>query len=80
MAGIEISLFQAPPNAPASIDDFTTSVLSAAACYPSLVGELLRHDAFIVACYSDHPLIQMLREGTLKRGLACFTYFVRLSH
>lgn len=63
-----MSLFQAPSNAPPSIDDFTTSVLSAAACYPLLLSELSKHDAFLVACYSDHPLTRMLRNGKLRRS------------
>lgn len=66
-ASVELSLFQAPPQAPPSIDDFTTSVISAAACYPLVVHQLSKYDAFIVACYSDHPLTRMLREGTLQK-------------
>lgn len=64
---IEISILQAPAHAPKSIDDFVTSVLSAAACFKTLQSLKLvdKHDGFIIACYSDHPLIQMLREGEL---------------
>lgn len=48
--------------APAEIDSFTTSITSAAACLPLLLPMLDDHDAFLVACFSDHPLVHMLRE------------------
>lgn len=48
--------------APSQIDSFTTSITSAAACLPHLIPMLDAHDAFLVACYSDHPLVHMLRE------------------
>lgn len=58
-----ISFFQGPATAPTSIDNFTDSVLSAAACWSSLQGWIEKADGFVVACYSDHPLVQMLRDG-----------------
>lgn len=52
----------APLYAPAQIDSYTTGITSAAACLPLLLPMLDAHDAFLVACYSDHPLVHMLRE------------------
>lgn len=62
-----ISLCNYAPNptdlaAPAMIDNSSTSILSAAACLPYLKPLLDTHDAFLVACFSDHPLVNMLRE------------------
>lgn len=62
---VQITMFQAPANAPKTIDNFVTSVLSAAACFPILHDQVAAYDGFIVACYSDHPLVHMLREGDL---------------
>lgn len=58
-----------PPTAPESIQDVPGSIISAAETYRSLVdaspqGELALHSAsaFLVACFSDHPLVGMLRQ------------------
>lgn len=50
--------------APAQIDSYTTGITSAAACLPLILPIIANHDAFLVACYSDHPLVHMLREHT----------------
>lgn len=64
----DISIYKYTPNpsdltAPAMIDNSTTSVISAAACLAQLQPLLERHDAFLVACFSDHPLVNLLREA-----------------
>lgn len=48
--------------APPQIDSYSTSVMSAAACLPFVKPIIKDHDAFLVACFSDHPLVGMLRE------------------
>ena len=56
----------APETAPPSINDAVTSVESAMICYDH-VTKLYQNNIFsgiIVACFSMHPLIQMLREWT----------------
>lgn len=63
--------FTAPPTAPSAIEGRADAVLSAADCFRALhplvvqdgsQGGPPRFDAFLVACFSAHPLIPMLRE------------------
>lgn len=64
-----------PEQAPPSVDDYTTSVASAAHTFDSLVPRLGRTeqvDAYLVACFSDHPLVEVLREYTTKPVLGIF--------
>ncbi|KAF7320223.1 Transcriptional factor [Mycena kentingensis (nom. inval.)] len=63
-----LSFYTAPKDAPSAINDTTTGVLSAAACYTDLMAQGLidQHDGFVVSCFSDHPLVGMLREATRK--------------
>lgn len=56
--------FYTAPSGPPSINDYSTGALSAAACLPSLLPMLENHDAFVVACFSDHSLVNILREHT----------------
>ena len=58
-----------PPSAPASIQDVPGSIISAAETYRSLLSsspsaDLAQHPAsgFLIACFSDHPLVGMLRQ------------------
>ncbi|KAF8150607.1 Asp/Glu/hydantoin racemase [Crassisporium funariophilum] len=66
--GATLEFYTPPNNAPPSINDITTGVLSGAACYADLVDKNLidKHDGFLVCCFSDHPLTHMLRENTNK--------------
>jgi Asp/Glu/hydantoin racemase len=68
--GVSLSFFTAPPDGPPSINDVVTSILSAAASFRGLADPerslIDKHDAFLVSCFSDHPLIHMLREVTSK--------------
>ncbi|KAJ7071256.1 Asp/Glu/hydantoin racemase [Mycena amicta] len=66
--GTSLSFYTAPSDAPPSIDDATTGTLSAASCFKDIVdkGLIDRYDGFVVSCFSDHPLIAMLREHTAK--------------
>lgn len=68
--------FTAPPTAPTAIEGRADAVLSAADCFRALRPLILgddaagtgpappppRFDAFLVACFSAHPLVPMLRE------------------
>lgn len=66
-------------RSPPSVDDSTTSVLSAAHTFEDLLPLITEnkdagrtHDAYLVACFSDHPLVEMLREHTSKPVLGIF--------
>ncbi|EJF60737.1 hypothetical protein DICSQDRAFT_147718 [Dichomitus squalens LYAD-421 SS1] len=66
-----------PEQSPPSVNDFTTSVISAAHTFPSLLPLLVPEtpgapDAYLVACFSDHPLVGMLREHTHKPVIGIF--------
>lgn len=61
---VTITPFTAPHPAPTAIEGQVDNILSAAACFRALVPlqQAENYDAFLVACYSDHALIKMLRE------------------
>ncbi|KAJ6519585.1 Asp/Glu/hydantoin racemase [Mycena sanguinolenta] len=63
-----LSFYTAPANAPPSINNATEGVLSAALCFQHIVEEGLidKHDGFLVSCFSEHPLVAMLRQATTK--------------
>lgn len=59
--------FTAPPSAPSAIEGRADAILSAADCFralhPIVTDPSQPHfDAFLVACFSAHPLVPMLRE------------------
>ncbi|TGZ80970.1 hypothetical protein EX30DRAFT_371689 [Ascodesmis nigricans] len=56
--------FTAPATAPPSINDTATSTLSTTLTLPHLLPLLPHHSAIILACYSAHPLIPLLRAAT----------------
>lgn len=72
--GYALEYLTAPSTGPDSINDTTTSVLSAALCFPELQPYLSdsRYVAFLVACFSDHPLTHMLREHTTRPVASIF--------
>lgn len=57
----EIHTYTAP-SGPPSINDETDALESARIVLLDLETELTQYDAFLVACYSVHPLVGMLRE------------------
>ncbi|KAJ6509293.1 Asp/Glu/hydantoin racemase [Mycena vitilis] len=63
-----LAFYTAPANAPPSINDATTGTLSTTACFTDIVekGLIDKYDGILVSCFSDHPLIHMLREHTTK--------------
>uniref|UniRef100_V5E3V1 Uncharacterized protein n=2 Tax=Kalmanozyma brasiliensis (strain GHG001) TaxID=1365824 RepID=V5E3V1_KALBG len=63
-----LSFLTGPPSSPASIQTPAESIISAAETYKHLITtspsqdlSLYPTDAFLVACFSDHPLAPMLR-------------------
>ncbi|KAH7326781.1 Asp/Glu/hydantoin racemase [Rhizoctonia solani] len=63
---VTLSFFTGPPECPKSIDDEKGCHASAAACLPLLLPGVhaREYDAYLVACYSEHPLPQLLREAS----------------
>ncbi|KAJ5632736.1 hypothetical protein N7490_009075 [Penicillium lividum] len=54
--------FTAPQPAPTAIESQTDAVLSTAACIRAIKPIAMDYDAFLVACFRDHPLIRVLKE------------------
>ena len=77
---LQLHYHTGPKQAPPSVNDYSTSVASAAHTFESLLPQLSRTDqsvdsavdAYLVACFSDHPLVEMLREHTTKPILDIF--------
>ncbi|KAG7571248.1 hypothetical protein FFLO_00760 [Filobasidium floriforme] len=63
---VHVRFGTAPVEAPASITSVTTSILSAASSLRNILSELEHenYDAIVIACFSAHPLVPMLREMT----------------
>ncbi|CAK7219320.1 hypothetical protein SBRCBS47491_003807 [Sporothrix bragantina] len=59
---VELTGFTAPKPAPSAIESSFDNVMSAAAAARAVLPIAATHDAVLVACYSDHALIRMLRE------------------
>ncbi|PPJ55953.1 hypothetical protein CBER1_03598 [Cercospora berteroae] len=63
---VSVTSFTGPSNhAPTAIEGQVDAILSSAACFRALIAPpdlIATHDAILVACYSAHPLINMLRE------------------
>ncbi|QDS77208.1 hypothetical protein FKW77_002729 [Venturia effusa] len=56
--------FTAPTSSPPSINNDHDAASSATHCLPALQKSQLlpSHDAFLVACYSQHPLVTLLKQ------------------
>lgn len=52
----------APRPAPSAVEGHVDGVLSTAACLRAVLPMAAKYDAFLVACFSAHPLITALRE------------------
>ncbi|KAI9371597.1 carbon-nitrogen hydrolase [Aspergillus egyptiacus] len=61
-ADVQVDGFTAPSPAPTAVEGALDGVLSAAAAVRAILPIADRYDAFLVACYSEHPLIKALRE------------------
>ncbi|KAG8928888.1 hypothetical protein FRC02_006259 [Tulasnella sp. 418] len=60
--GTSLSFFTGPSEAPSAINDEETAQQSLKACLPLLLNTQHTYDAYLVACYSDHPLVPALRQ------------------
>lgn len=74
---LTLEFYTAPPDAPPSVDDAATSDLSTSVTLPALVPYLerigeARISAYLVACFSPHPLTPLLRERTTSPVLNIF--------
>jgi allantoin racemase len=67
-----------PASGPRSIESVYDELLSSAGTLEVLLSELEHFDAFVIACYSDHPAIYAAREITDKPvlGIAEATMYV----
>jgi len=54
--------FTAPVPSPSAIESHVDNVFSSAASFRAILPIASEYDAFLVACYSDHALTNMLRE------------------
>ncbi len=74
---LSLDYFTAPPTAPPSIDDEATTAASTSVTFSTLLPLLVLnpptpnnpaldgpYSAYLVACYSPHPLTQLLRDHT----------------
>ncbi|KAL1798010.1 hypothetical protein ACET3X_004616 [Alternaria dauci] len=50
------------PSGPKSINNEDDARESVQHCLPALRNEIDKHDGFLVACYSQHPLVPLLKE------------------
>ncbi|KAF2733611.1 hypothetical protein EJ04DRAFT_438804 [Polyplosphaeria fusca] len=61
--------FFTAPSGPKSINDENDAVESVKHCLPALQSILGEHDGFLVACYSKHPLVPLLKhESAVREG------------
>lgn len=61
-ADVTVHGFTAPKPAPSAVEGNFDNIMSAAAAARAIIPIADQYDAFLVACYSDHALIRMLRE------------------
>jgi len=61
-ADVSVYGFTAPKPAPSAIEGHFDSIMSAAAAARAIIPTAHEYDAFLVACYSDHALVKVLRE------------------
>jgi hypothetical protein len=59
---VTVSGFTAPQPMPSAIEGSLDNIMSAAAAARAIIPTAGQYDAFLVACYSDHALIKVLRE------------------
>ncbi|EMD00731.1 hypothetical protein BAUCODRAFT_181170 [Baudoinia panamericana UAMH 10762] len=57
------------PHGVSSINNEDDAVISAQACLPNITDLMQYHDALLVCCYSQHPLVSLLREEIRKQHL-----------
>jgi len=67
---VSYTYFTCPAPGIPSINSPSDAEASAKDCLPHLLPLLSRHDAFLVACYSQHPLVPILRSECEKLASA----------
>lgn len=67
---VEFSFFTCPTPGVPSINSPSDAAKSAEICLPHILPLIPNHDAFLVACYSQHPLVDMLRSECTKLATA----------
>ncbi|KIV78300.1 hypothetical protein PV11_10029 [Exophiala sideris] len=78
---VKFTFFTSPSPGIASIDSPEDASKSAEICLPRLDPFLHEHHAFLVACYSQHPLVPALKEKCAKLAAshaACKKNFIRI--
>ncbi|WBW75533.1 hydantoin racemase family [Schizosaccharomyces osmophilus] len=78
---VELQYLSGPPNGPASIESVFDGILTASFVMRHFKQNPPQCDAFLVACYSDHPLVSALREAYKKPclGIMQASIFAALS-
>ncbi|TKA66053.1 hypothetical protein B0A49_06936 [Cryomyces minteri] len=67
-------VFFTAPSGPQSINNDSDAASSAEHCLPHLLPLLDRHDGFLVACYSAHPLVPVLKaQPQIQNARKCVT-------
>ncbi|EME49130.1 hypothetical protein DOTSEDRAFT_30431 [Dothistroma septosporum NZE10] len=66
-ARTHFEFFTAPSGVP-SINNEDDAATSAEHCLPAVKARLADHDAFLVCCYSQHPLVPQLRSELARLG------------
>ncbi|KAF8213315.1 WD40-repeat-containing domain protein [Mycena galopus ATCC 62051] len=63
-----LTFYTAPADAPPSINNASQGTFSAGICFRDILdkGLIETYDGFVVSCFSEHPLVGMLREATRK--------------
>lgn len=59
---VQVDGLTAPSHGPSAIESFSDALMSCAACIHPILRIESQYDAFLVGCFSNHPLITMLRE------------------
>ncbi|KAJ4374375.1 hypothetical protein N0V83_003116 [Neocucurbitaria cava] len=59
---VSVTGFTAPRPSPSAIESHSDNIMSAATCARAILPIADQYDAFLVACYSEHALITLLRE------------------
>ena len=63
---VKSTFFTSPAPGISSINSPEDAAKSAEICLPELIPLLEHHDAFLVACYSQHPLVPQLKKECAK--------------
>ncbi|EPY51389.1 hydantoin racemase family protein [Schizosaccharomyces cryophilus OY26] len=78
---VELHFLTCPPEGPAAIESMYDGIISTSVVMKYLKCHPPQCDAFLIACYSDHPLVSALREAYRKPclGIMQASIFMALS-